>query len=283
MKEGFIDAAFNPAPPVLGPSRLSQQELISRVLEGGFPEVVGRASAKRNRAWFQSYSTSILQRHVRDISDIDALGDLPRLLSRVAAQPMGIANVASLSRSLELPATSLKRYLNLLIASYVIQAIPGWSRQLTPRMAKTEKLTLLDSGLIADLQNVDAGRIDIERTLFGPLLESFVLMELQKQLEWANTLARLFYLRTHSGTEVDIVIESSDGRVVGVEVKASASPGQDDFRGLRFLRDNYGDRFVRGILLYTGEQSLPFGDRLWAMPVDVLWRLGAVPIPSTSG
>lgn len=279
MSEGFIDAAFSSAPPVLGPSRLSQQELIARVLEGGFPDVVGRASARRSRAWFQAYSTTILQRHVRDISDIDALGDLPRLLSRVAAQPMGIANVASLGRSLELPATSLRRYLNLLIASYVVQPVAGWSRQLTPRMAKTEKLTLLDSGLIAYLQNVDVDRIRLERTLFGPLLESFVLMELRKQLEWANTLARLFYLRTHSGTEVDIVIESNDGRVVGIEVKATASPDQDDFRGLRFLRDNYGDRFVRGVVLYTGEHALPFGDRLWAMPVDTLWRWGAVPIP----
>jgi predicted AAA+ superfamily ATPase len=176
----------------------------------------------------------------------------------------------------------LKRYLNLLIASYVVQAIPGWSRQLTPRMAKTEKLTLLDSGLIAYLQNVDADRIRLERTLLGPLLESFVLMELSKQLESANTLARLFYLRTHSGTEVDIVIESSDGRVIGVEVKSSASPGPDDFKGLRFLRDNYGDRFLRGIVLYTGEQTLPFGDRLWAMPVDGLWRWGATPIPPSS-
>ncbi|MGB4863460.1 MAG: hypothetical protein WBO97_13470, partial [Tepidiformaceae bacterium] len=59
----------------------------------------------------------------------------------------------------------------------------------------------------------------------------------------------------------------------------TASPDQEDFRGLRFLRDNYGDRFVRGVVLYTGEHSLPFGDRLWAMPVDALWRWGAVPIP----
>ncbi|MBK7329289.1 MAG: ATP-binding protein [Dehalococcoidia bacterium] len=278
MREGFIDVAFGPAPPVLGPSLLTQQDLILRVLEGGFPEVVGRANLRRSHAWFRSYSTTVLQRHVRDLSDIDALAELPRLLERVAAQAMGIANVASLARSLDLPATSLRRYLNLLSASYVVQAVPGWSRQLTARTAKTEKLTLLDSGLLADLQNVTAGRLRMERSLFGPLLESFVMMELRKQLEWADTLAQLYYLRTHTGTEVDIVIESTDGRVVAIEVKATASPDRRDFRGLEFIRDNYPDRFVRGVLLYTGEQTLPFGDRIWAMPIDGLWRWGAVPM-----
>jgi len=280
MKEGFMDAAFGEAPPVLGPSRLTPQELILRVLEGGFPEVVGRASVRRSHAWFRSYSTTVLQRHVRDLSDIDALAELPRLLERIAAQAMGIANVSSLARSLELPATSLKRYLNLLVASYVVQPLPGWSRRLTARMAKTEKLTLLDSGLLAYLQNVTAERLRLDRALFGPLLESFVAMELRKQLEWSGTLADLYYLRTHTGTEVDIVIESTDGRVVGIEVKATASPEQRDLRGLEFLRDQYGDRFVRGVLFYTGEQTLPFGDRIWAMPVDGLWRWGAVPLPA---
>jgi predicted AAA+ superfamily ATPase len=280
MKEGFIDAAFGPAPPVLGPSRLSQQDLVQRVLDGGFPEVAGRANARRAHAWFRSYSTTVLQRHVRDLSDIDALAELPRLLERLAAQAMGIANVASLARHLDLPPTSLRRYLNLLIASYIVQAIPGWSRRLAARASSTEKLTLLDSGLLAYLQNVTAERLRRERDLLGPLLESFVAMELRKQLEWTETLAELYYLRTHSGSEVDVVIESSDGRIVGIQVKGSVSVDRRDLRGLEFLRDQYGARFVRGILLYGGEQTLPFGEGLWAMPVDALWRWGANPLPN---
>jgi predicted AAA+ superfamily ATPase len=247
-------------------------------MEGGFPEVAGRARARRAHAWFRSYSTTILQRHVRDLSDIDALADLPRLLERVAAQTMGIANVASLARHLELPATSLKRYLNLLIASYVVQAIPGWSRRLTARTARTDKLTLLDSGLLAYLQNVNAERVRTDRTLLGPLLESFVAMELRKQLEWAETVANLYYLRTHTGTEVDLIIESTDGRVVAIEVKASATIDRRDLRGIEFLRDQYGSRFIRGLMLYTGEQTVPLGDGVWAMPIDALWRWGAHPL-----
>ena len=275
MRESFIDAAFDPAPPVLGPSRMRGREITDRVLEGGFPEVVGRSRDRRVRAWFRNYSTTTLQRHIEDASHIDASGEMPRLLALVASQATGVANVAKLSRSLDIPHTSLVRYLNLLRASYVVQGLQAWSPNLGTRLRKTEKLTLLDSGLIAYLQNVDADRMIVERELFGALLETFVLMELRKQFGWNDTLAHLFYLRTASGTEVDIVIESNDGRVVAIEVKASTKVEPRDRRGLELLRDQLGKRFVRGIVMYTGEHTLPFGDRIWAMPVDALWRWGA--------
>jgi predicted AAA+ superfamily ATPase len=275
MREGFIDAAFDPAPPVLGPSRMRGREITDRVLEGGFPEVVGRSRDRRVRAWFRNYSTTTLQRHIEDASHIDASGEMPRLLSLVASQATGVANVAKLSRSLDIPHTSLVRYLNLLRASYVVQGLQAWSPNLGTRLRKTEKLTLLDSGLIAYLQNIDADRMIVERELFGALLETFVQMELRKQFGWNDTLAHLFYLRTASGTEVDIVIESNDGRVVAIEVKASTKVDPRDRRGLELLRDQLGKRFVRGIVMYTGEHTLPFGDRIWAMPVDALWRWGA--------
>ncbi len=277
MREGFIDALFDAAPPVLGPSRLGQPELISRVLEGGFPEVVQRANAARTRAWFRSYTTTVLQRHVQDISNIDALAELPRILSLVAAQATGISNVARLARDVDIPPTSMKRYLSLLQAAYVVQALPGWSQRLGQRLMKTERLTLVDSGVLAFLQNVTAQRLITERQLLGPILETFVEMELRKQLGWSETLATLYYLRTHSGTDVDLVVEASDGRLAGIEVRAAAKADGRDFRGLEFMREHLGERFARGVLLYTGEQTLPFGDRLWAMPIDALWRWGATP------
>lgn len=279
MKEGFIDAAFGAAPPVLAPSRLTSPELVERVLEGGFPEVVQRANRQRSRAWFRSYTTTVLQRHIQDLAHIDAISQMPRVLSVIAAQATGLANVASLARDMDIPATTMNRYLNLLQASYVVQSLPGWSARLRYRLLKREKLTLLDSGVLGYLQNATPERIVVERTLLGALLETFVMMELRKQLGWNDTLAELYYLRTASGTEVDIIIEASDGRVVAIEVKASATPDRRDLRGLEFLRDELGPRFVRGVLLYSGEQTLPFGDRIWAMPIDSLWRWGARTLP----
>lgn len=277
MKEGFIDAAFGEAPPVLGPSRMAWAELIGRVLDGGFPEVVQRANAARVRAWFRAYTTTVLQRHVSDIANIDALGEMPRVLSLIGAEAMGIANASRLGRDLGLPATSMSRYLDILRASYVVQGLPGWSSRLNQRVMKTERLTLLDSGVLGYLQNVSAERIPLERMRLGPLLQTFVLMELRKQLGWSDTLAELYYFRTHGGAQADLVLEASDGRVIGIDVKSGMTLERRDHRGLDLLREELGDRFVRGIILYTGEATVPFGDRTWAMPIDALWRWGATP------
>ncbi|MEO8540167.1 MAG: ATP-binding protein [bacterium] len=277
MREGFIDAAFADAPPMLAPSRMSQTELVERVLEGGFPEVVQRTNAPRTRAWFRAYTTSMVQRHVSDIATIDAIEEMPKALSLIAAQATGIANVAKLSQSLAIPHTSMTRYLNLLRAAYLVQSVPGWSGRLNQRVMKANKLTILDSGVLGYMRNATPARMIVDRETFGPLLETFVMMELRKQLGWSDTLAELYYFRTHGGLEADFLIESSDGRVVALEVKAKAAPSARDFRAMEFLRDELGDRFIRGILLYTGEHTLPFGDRIWAMPIDGLWRWGATP------
>jgi predicted AAA+ superfamily ATPase len=62
--------------------------------------------------------------------------------------------------------------------------------------------------------------------------------------------------------------------VVGVEVKAGATVRTEDLTGLRGLASALGERFVAGYVLYTGQQTLPFGDKIRAVPVDALWRLG---------
>jgi predicted AAA+ superfamily ATPase len=87
-----------------------------------------------------------------------------------------------------------------------------------------------------------------------------------------------FHFRTHGGREVDIVLEADDGRLVGIEVKAAATVGVADLKGLTTLREVAGKRFHRGVVLYTGRETLPFGSDLWALPVSALWQLGAQPV-----
>jgi len=102
-----------------------------------------------------------------------------------------------------------------------------------------------------------------------------VLSELARQLTWSAQAADLYHYRDHNKVEVDAVLENRSGQVVGIEVKAASAVGPDDFRGLRRLAEHLGDDFVAGIVLYTGTSTLPFGDRLRAMPVSSLWEVGA--------
>ncbi len=82
---------------------------------------------------------------------------------------------------------------------------------------------------------------------------------------------RQYHYRDRDGREVDIVLERRDGTIAGVEVKSAASASPSDFRGLRHLRDRLGDRFKAGVLLSTGPNTVPFGDRLAAVPLGGLW------------
>lgn len=107
--------------------------------------------------------------------------------------------------------------------------------------------------------------------LAGTAFETFVTTELLRQAQWQLDVPRAFHFRDRDGREVDLVFERRNGAVAGVEIKAAASVTTSDFRGLKHLRDKLGDRFKLGVVLYTGEQPLPFGDRLAAVPISSLW------------
>lgn len=270
--EGFVDAVFGHRAPALEPQPPDGPALRHRLLRGGYPEAVERASEERRRAWFGAYITAILQRDVRDLSNIAGLTDMPRLLSLLAARASGLLNKAELSRESGIPYATLDRYLTLLEITFLLRPLPAWSGNLGKRLTRAPKVALCDTGLQAHLTGVTGERLDREPGLTGPLLEAFVAMELTKQATWSRTRAELFHFRTAAGREVDLVLEDGAGRVVGIEVKAAAGFGRRDLAGLRALAEDLGPRFHRGVLLYAGEGVVPAGDRLWALPVDALWR-----------
>jgi predicted AAA+ superfamily ATPase len=114
-------------------------------------------------------------------------------------------------------------------------------------------------------------RLQAQGTLAGGLTENFVLMELRKQSAWSGVPAQFYFWRTASGQEVDIVLEDRTGRLVGIEIKAGATLGGADVRGLQALADAAGRRWVRGVVLYTGTEVIPFAANLHGLPLSLLW------------
>ncbi len=272
-QSSLVDALFSPD---WSPSEAScsREELISRVLAGGYPEPLSRRENRR-RVWFESYLTTILQRDVRDLANIEGLSQLPRLLETLAARTAGLFNAADVGRATGLPYATLTRYLALLEATFLWVPLPAWHRDLGKRLVKAPKTLLNDTGLAATLLGIDAARLGKTQgtsgQLWGALLENFVALELIKEVSWSQRPPRLFHFRTQTGQEIDIVLENARGEVVGVEVKASASVSSNDFAGLRLLSELVGDKFVRGLVLYSGDKCVPFGPRLWAVPIAALW------------
>lgn len=270
----FVDRVFDPE---LHPSALETtvrstgRTIAERILLGGYPEPLARPTESRRAAWFGSYLSTILDRDIRDLSSIEGLTDLPRLLALIASRFSGHANYADFSRSLSIPQSSLKRYLALLRTIFLIIEVPAWSSNLGLRLAKAPKLLLADSGLACHVLGTNAERLLADSTLRGSLLKSFVAAELLKQLGASETTARLFHFRTATGREVDLVLEDTQGRVVGIEVKSAASVRPADFAGLHALRDAAGAKFLRGMVLYDGPQVVPFAEQFSAVPLSALW------------
>jgi hypothetical protein len=280
VREGFVDAVFRSSLPRVQAGE-GRAAIWKRVLRGGFPEAVGRRGT-RAAAWFDSYVDLLLMRDVRDLARIEGATLLPRLVELLAARAGTIPNVAELSRSAGVPQSTLKRYLALLEAVFLVARIPAWSANATKRLARSPKLIFTDSGLLAHV-----GRIapDADGGAAGPLLECFVAAELLKQIGWCGNRVRLHHFRTSAGHEVDFVLEDERGRLVGIEVKSRTSVTRADLRGMDALAEAAGETFHRGIVLYMGSEAVAFGSRLHALPVDALWGMGArtvrSPIPSS--
>lgn len=129
------------------------------------------------------------------------------------------------------------------------------------------------SGVAAAMLGMSAARLRKIGAPLGGLLEGFVAMEIARQITWSETRADQFHYRTRDGDEVDIVLENLLGEVVAIEVKASATPTPDDFRGIRHLHDRIGDDLVAGFVLHTGQRTLPFRPKYRAVPVSALWEV----------
>ena len=274
LRETFVDAVFSPdLPPARADPRLEPRDLVERVLCGGYPEVIQRKTRPRRDAWFEAYITTVIHREVRDLANIEYLTELPRLLGLLSARAGDLLNYAEVSGAIGIPQTTLKRYLSLLQAIYLFLPLPAWAPNVGKRLIKRPKILLNDSGLITHLISLDSNRVKKDATLFGHVLECFVAMELQKQISWSESRPSMHHFRTHGGVEVDLVLESPSGELVGIEVKSASRVHERDLRGLESLRELAGDKFCRGIVLYGGKDRVPLGKSLLALPIASLWQM----------
>lgn len=253
-------------------SRFSRADYFELICRGSYPEPVAMTSPRARDAWYRTYLQAVIDTDIREMARVDEPSSLARLLSLAAASTGQEINTVKAASELQLHRTTVSRYLGLLETVFLVRFLPPWSRNLTARAVHRPKLHLTDTGLAAHLLAVDpeglAARVSPAR---GQLVESFVINELAKQASWSTFPVRPFHWRVSRGPEVDLVLERTNGRSVGIEVKSTDAVDLSDFRGLIALRDRLGDDFVHGFVCYTGQRALSFGDRLTAIPISALW------------
>lgn len=269
--DGFVDAAFALGPLLAHACEERRDGYIDRVVRGGFPEAIARADHRRER-FLDSYVCDLINRDVIQLSEIKRGPEMRALVRLLAARSGQLLVPSALGNELDLPRETVNRYLGLLEEVFLIKRIPAWSRNLGSRATSTPKVAMVDSGIAANLLGLDTDNLRRPESAFGPLLEGFVAMEIARQLTWSRERAELFHYRTKDKVEVDIVLENRRGQVVAIDVKAASTVRGDDFRGVRHLAERLGDDLLVGIVLYTGQQTLPFGPRFRALPVSALWE-----------
>ncbi len=269
-RPAFLETLLNGEAPTAEDVRV-RDHLVRRVVTGCFPEPLLRGSEKRGHAWHRQYLNTLIQRDLSDLQRIGNVEAISRLLRFTAVLSGQLVNLADLGGKLGLNRVTAGKYLALLEQLFLIERLPAWHASEYRRLVKTPKIHAVDTGMMCALRGITGRRLLRNPVELGSLLESFVYNELRKQALWTDGPLTFNHYRDKDQVEVDLVIEDAAGDCYGVEVKAAASLRAQDFTGLRRLRRIAGDRLRMGVLLYDGDHTTAFGDRLFAVPIGALW------------
>ncbi len=279
MQDGaddFVDRAFsNPAGLLAHRGETpTRDEYVQRVCAGGYPEVQGLSERLRRR-WFERYLETVLRREVETASDLRRFESLVAMARLLIATTGSELVMSRLAQDLGIDRSTAETYEPWIETTFLVHRIPAWSRKVASKTIHRAKLHVCDSGLAAGIigKNSEALQRRNDPSL-GPLLESFVIAELAKQLTWSETSGRLHHYRDANGLEIDAIVEAPDGRVMAIKIKSSTVPRSDDAAPMAQFRnklDRVGQDFVIGVVFHTGDRRVSLGDRLIGLPISDLW------------
>lgn len=249
-----------------------RNELISKIVMGGFPEALLRKEDTRRATWFNQYILSIVQKDMKDLGQIEHLDVMPKLIQVMCNQVGNLINYTEVGNILGLSRPTVGKYLLLLEQLFLFQELPAWHRNENKRLVKTPKMHIVDSGLLCALRRINEEKINRDPSLLGGLLENYILCELCRLASWYDEPLYFYHYRDKDQYEVDIVIETMSGDVIGIEVKAGATVRTQDFQGLERLRKLAGDNFKMGVVLYDGDHTNVWDKSIFSAPIGSIWE-----------
>jgi uncharacterized protein len=268
----FDGTSIEQSPKLNSVSRL---QLSHWILQGGFPELQGK-STRSHSAWYRSY---VRGRLFKDFESLYAArgeyqGKLKALIPHLAGLNSQLLKYASVANDLALNDKVVKSYIQALEWMFILKRIAPFIKNSAKRETLgMPKIHLIDTGLACHLLHISTSERLLASTMYGPMLENLVVMEMFKHSVWAKRDVALMHFRDTQRREVDLVLKDGNGDLVGIEVKASASVSEQDFSGLRAFADFTRTQFKRGFIFYSGDKILPFRiarDQFYAIPLSLL-------------
>lgn len=237
-----------------------------------YPEISLDNSIDRIK-WFDSYLTTILNRDIKALSDLRNPDLIVALLSMLSMRTGGLLNNTEIAKEVGIDYRTYEKMLSFVINSFMVFEVKPWARpnKLNKRFVKSPKLYFTDCNFLSYIMKRSLDELySNDKITFGHIFENFIAAELVKTSKVNNI--ELSHYRTQSGKEADFVLENMNGDVVGIEVKSSTTIDKKYISGLLELKEICGDKFKKGIVLYTGNDIVPLSDKIWAVPACYFWR-----------
>jgi predicted AAA+ superfamily ATPase len=255
---------------------ISKEDLISAVINGGYPEVY-ELPPKAKKAWFDFYIKSRITKDIATIENVqlEKIVHLDKLLKVLASQVGSLVNYTNIAKAIGLADKTVKKYIQLLEALYIIKLVPAYSNNYLKRVVKSPKVHFIDSGLASFLLNASVESLILGKNEhMGNLVETFVYSELIKHSSCAEESVEIYHYRDQQSKEVDFVLESSSGDIVALEIKSGSNLKTEHFKGLVALESTIKNKNFKGIVLYSGDKILPYkidNFQFWAIPLKVFF------------
>lgn len=269
----FLERIFSDDVRSIPVSSYTKDDYLVRALRGGFPEAVRLENARERQLWHRDYLDALIERDLRDIANIRRQDSLLKLIEALAAWSSKSMDISAIGAPLSLTHGTLESYINAIETLYLVDRVRPWTKTDYARVGKKDKLFMADTGLMASCLNWSLDKVRLDGELNGKLIETFVYTQLAALIDVNAGKYNLSHYRDREKREVDFLIEDANDAIAGIEVKAGTHVDGESFKHLKWFKANMAiSRAFTGIVLYSGEHTVSFGDNMWAVPTSALWR-----------
>lgn len=250
------------------------KEKVSEIIfKGGYPEALNYKNQSDRVSWYKDYIDTIIEYDLKDISNIKRQDSLKDLAAIIASYSSKFIDKSKITTSMGVANQTLDTYLGILENTYLVDKLHPYLKTDYERVNKQSKYFITDTGLMASLLNWKEEDLTLDADKSGKIFETFVYNQVIVQIELESSEYKLYHYRDREKREIDFIIQDSNNNIYGIEVKSGSAVNNDHFKHLKWFRENLAkDKIFTGIVLYTGEHVIPFGENLFAVPMNNLWE-----------
>lgn len=250
-----------------------KEEILYTALNGGYPETLGY-TLRDIKNWCHDYITAILEKDLKDIENIRNHQNMKKLVETTAAWSSKYMEQNAIRSALSIEKPTFNKYLSLLEMMYIIETLPAYTKTDYERVTKKPKIFMTDTALISSILNYTMDNVRLNQDISGKLIETFIHHELASFMDYYNGEYSLYHFRDNAGHEIDFILHDNNANnIYAIEVKSGSNISRNDFKHIKWFNNNIAknNKFI-GIILYTGKETLSFGDILKAVPICALWE-----------